>query len=298
MFLNYFSSMDNWRFFKLNGVKIGLFLTVILMSGAASAFDFTEATRKMQNDLNKGDSAAFVTHFLPQAQLHHLGDEAFETITLNDFTGVLKKFKNGEYREDFTEITVTALETGLTYVDVAFTFYINEKVAFSGVDHVVWVPDGDTYRIASLFTGTLKPQFTRATDPESLTGQLDNLMNKWHRDVAEYKLDEYFGFMTNDFIFLGTDPAERWTKEEFLGFCKPYFEKKSTWDFKTNWRNWYLNEDKTVAWFEESLDTWMEECRGSGVLVLEKGTWKIAHYNLSVLIENDKIKSFIKLRQK
>ncbi|MFD1551988.1 hypothetical protein DNU06_01190 [Putridiphycobacter roseus] len=128
--------------------------------------------------------------------------------------------------------------------------------------------------------------------------KLDEQMDKWHQDVATFQLDAYFDFMHSSFIFLGTDPSERWTKEAFYTFAKPYFDKKSTWDFKVNWRNWYFSKDGKIAWFEESLDTWMEECRGSGVLIYEDSKWQIAHYNLAVLIENDKIKDFISLRKK
>jgi hypothetical protein len=42
----------------------------------------------------------------------------------------------------------------------------------------------------------------------------------------------------------------------------------------------------------------MGSCRGSGVLVKTNGEWKIAFYNLCVLIENEKIKSFIRLKEK
>ena len=127
---------------------------------------------------------------------------------------------------------------------------------------------------------------------------INQLIDKWHKDVANYKLDEYFEFMDSSFVFLGTAPGERWTKQEFYNFCKPYFEKKSTWNFKPKNRHVYFNADKNTAWFEEDLDTWMEECRGSGVLIKNNNKWKIAHYNLTVLIENEKIKKFIKLRKK
>jgi hypothetical protein len=59
-----------------------------------------------------------------------------------------------------------------------------------------------------------------------------------------------------------------------------------------------FSKDKKIAWFDERLDTWMDECRGSGICVKEKGKWKLAYYNLTVLIENDKIKEFIELRAK
>ena len=42
----------------------------------------------------------------------------------------------------------------------------------------------------------------------------------------------------------------------------------------------------------------MRGCRGSGVLTKEKGEWKISYYNLTVLIENEKIQEFIDLRDK
>lgn len=127
---------------------------------------------------------------------------------------------------------------------------------------------------------------------------LDERMDKWHKDVAEFKLEPYFGFMTNGFVFLGTAPGERWAKADFYDFAKPYFDKKSTWDFKVIDRHWYFAADGKTAWFEENLETWMEDCRGSGVLIFENNEWKIAHYNLTVLIENEKIKEFIELRKK
>jgi hypothetical protein len=127
--------------------------------------------------------------------------------------------------------------------------------------------------------------------------RLDDKMNQWHKDVATFNLDDYFGFMHDSFIFLGTAPGERWEKDAFYEFSKPYFEKKSTWDFKVIDRYWYYSKDKKIAWFEEDLETWMEDCRGSGVLVYEQDRWQLVHYNLTVLIENEKIQDFISLRQ-
>jgi hypothetical protein len=54
--------------------------------------------------------------------------------------------------------------------------------------------------------------------------------------------------------------------------------------------------NKKMAWFDEDLDTWMRGCRGSGILVKKKGEWKLVYYNLTVLIENEKIKEFIDLK--
>jgi hypothetical protein len=40
----------------------------------------------------------------------------------------------------------------------------------------------------------------------------------------------------------------------------------------------------------------MRGCRGSGILVKKKGEWKLVYYNLTVLIENEKIEEFIELK--
>ena len=127
---------------------------------------------------------------------------------------------------------------------------------------------------------------------------IHTMMDKWHKDVSDFNLNGYFEAMDDSFIFLGTDPNERWTKTQFHTFCKPYFDKKSTWNFTSNWRNIYLSEDGKPAWLEESLDSWMDECRGSAVLIKRNNIWKIAHYNLTVLIENEKMTDFLKLRKK
>lgn len=127
--------------------------------------------------------------------------------------------------------------------------------------------------------------------------QVNMIMNKWHNDVINSDLEAYFNVTDDSFIFLGTDPKERWSKAEFYKFCKPYFDKKTTWSFTPLWRNVYFSEDGRTAWFEEQLTTWMEECRGSGVLVKKDNEWKLVHYNLTVLIENEKVKSFIELRK-
>ena len=127
---------------------------------------------------------------------------------------------------------------------------------------------------------------------------LDTLMNQWHRAAGTANFTNYFGFMSDSFVFLGTAPGERWVKKKFSSFAKPYFDKGKAWDFKAHNRNWMFSKDSTIAWFDEDLDTWMRGCRGSGILQNVDGNWKIVYYNLTVLIENEKINSFIELRDK
>ena len=127
---------------------------------------------------------------------------------------------------------------------------------------------------------------------------LDKFVDGWHLSASKANLEEYFGATNETFVFLGTAPGERWSKKEFYAFSKPYFDRGKAWDFTPSNRKWNFNADSTVAWFDEDLATWMRGCRGSGVLVKENQVWKIAFYNLSVLIENEKMNAFIELRDK
>ncbi|XOV68321.1 MAG: nuclear transport factor 2 family protein [Fluviicola sp.] len=126
--------------------------------------------------------------------------------------------------------------------------------------------------------------------------ELDQLIDNWHVAAAEGDFEGYFGVTTADFVFLGTAPEERWTQEEFMSFCKPYFDRGKAWDFKPSNRIWQFSKNGKTAWFDEDLDTWMRGCRGTGICQKVKGEWKIVYYNLHVLIENEKIDAFIELR--
>lgn len=130
----------------------------------------------------------------------------------------------------------------------------------------------------------------------SETETIDSLLDNWHKAAAEANYDNYFGLMADNFIFLGTDPTERWNKEEFSAFCKPYFDKGKAWDFRKTERHIEISKDGKTAWFDEKINTWMKDCRGSGVLIKTGKGWKLVQYNLAVLIENDKIQDFIQLR--
>lgn len=258
-----------------------------------------ERTLAFMSDLNSGDTARIKSYFLPEAHIYHVDTDTMIDLSLRDFLYSAPNFESGKFREEFYEIEVDNFENGFAFTNVRFRFFLDGEMAFSGLDHLCWVLRKGTFMIHSVHSSrtSSRPAITSSPGTDDAVTQINNLINKWHKDVATAQLEAYFDFMHESFYFLGTDPKERWSKAEFLKFCEPYFKKKETWHFIPNWRNVYFSEDGETAWFEESLDTWMEECRGSGVLMKLDGKWKIAHYNLSVLIENGKIQKFIKLRK-
>jgi len=124
---------------------------------------------------------------------------------------------------------------------------------------------------------------------------IHSLLNQWHKAAAIADEELFFGSMAKDAIYLGTDKSERWLRDELKAWSAKYFERDKAWDFKPYDRHIYFSADGKTAWFEESLETWMDVCRGSGVLEKINGVWRIKHYHLSVTIDNDLIKDFISL---
>ena len=87
-------------------------------------------------------------------------------------------------------------------------------------------------------------------------------------------------------MFLGTDKSERWTIEEFKVYAEPAFEDGHGWTYSVKERNW--EGEGNTRWFDEVLlNEKLGHCRGTGVVELIDGEWKIAHYALTMLVPND-----------
>lgn len=151
-------------------------------------------------------------------------------------------------------------------------------------------------RIILFFLLLLTLSFTLSENKE--LKKVNEVLTNWHLAATKAKFDDYFNLMSDESIFIGTAPGERWNKKEFMAFSKPYFDKGKAWDFKSLKRNIYFSKDNKTAWFDEVLDTWMKDCSGSGVLKKVKGKWKIMFYDLHVLMENEKMSEFLELRNK
>lgn len=132
---------------------------------------------------------------------------------------------------------------------------------------------------------------------ESEKNTIDKLLDDWHMAASNADFDSYFGKMTTDAVFIGTDATENWQNKAFKAFSKPYFDRGKAWSFTAVERNIYLNETKDFGWFDELLNTQMKLCRGSGVVKKENGQWKIAHYVLSIAVPNENVSELIQLKK-
>ena len=148
-------------------------------------------------------------------------------------------------------------------------------------------------KILFLFLG-LGGLLSAQTEAKTAIGEM---LDEWHLAAANADFENYFGLMTEDGVFLGTDATENWQNDEFKAFSKPYFERGKAWSFTAVERNIYLDSNGETAWFDEVLDTQMKLCRGSGVVKKVAGEWKVAHYVLSIAVPNENVKELVAIKK-
>lgn len=122
------------------------------------------------------------------------------------------------------------------------------------------------------------------------------VLDDFHRAAAHADEARYFGHFAPEAVFLGTDATERWDVAQFRAYAHPHFTSGKGWTYRATQRHITLAPDGRVAWFDETLATdSYGPCRGSGVLRIIDGQWKITQYNLSIPIPNDLAKTVAKL---
>jgi hypothetical protein len=135
-----------------------------------------------------------------------------------------------------------------------------------------------------------------ASGNDEANAAINAVLDDWHQAAAAADEERYFRHIAPDGVFLGTDATERWTKAEFQKYAHPHFAKGKAWSFKPKKRIVTVHAEGKAAWFDELLDTPnLGLARGSGVLALDGTTWKIAQYNLSVPIPNERFAEVKKL---
>lgn len=136
-------------------------------------------------------------------------------------------------------------------------------------------------------------------DEAALTG-IDATLDAFHAAAANGDKERYLGLMTENGVFLGTDEWERWPKQpDFSEYVDGRFKDGSGWSYRSVERNVDLSDDGNVAWFDEVVFSETNgRFRGTGVLVLQDGDWKIAHYAMSFLIFNENWQDVVELTKK
>jgi len=117
---------------------------------------------------------------------------------------------------------------------------------------------------------------------------IESVLNDFHDAAAKADFDRYFGHFTENAVFFGTAPGERWTVEEFKRYARSRFEAGGGWSYTMRERHIFTAPGEDTAWFDEVVESdHYGRCRGSGVLVRTGGRWRISQYNLTIPVPND-----------
>ena len=188
----------------------------------------------------------------------------------------------------------------LASVWVPYRFYTADAFSHCGTNAFTLVREpGGAWAI-------LEATYTRRTDDcppltdEPALAELDSLLDAWHLAAATADSAAFFGRMSPDGVYLGTDASERWLRDELAAWAAPFFRRDTAWAFTPRERHWQLSADGQTAWFDEHLDSWMGTVRGSGVLTQnstspaaaaagERAGWRLRHYNLALAVPNERM---------
>ncbi len=253
-------------------------------------------------------SAIDAKNFTLQTVYEKNGKVQIHNEQLIDFIEAITAPKKEKWIEDIESYDVK-IDGNFANAWCRYTFYVDTAFYHWGTDNFQLIKTNDQWKIFSIAdTRNKKESYKKnntgkfANEAKGISeknnkARIDFLLNNWHKAAAAGDETVFFESMDSSCIYLGTDKTEYWTKQEFEAWSKKFFDKDKAWDFTPYDRHIYFSADKKYAWFDELLKTWMGVCRGSGVVMLIDGEYKLLQYNLAVTISNEQIKKFVKINK-
>lgn len=185
------------------------------------------------------------------------------------------------------------IDQNLSTVWTEYTFFLGDQMSHCGVNAFQLMKTTEGWKIIQIIDTRHKDNCITAMPDHQK--EISSFIDAWHRAAAMADEDKFFGAMSTDGVFLGTDASERWLTPAMRKDMQKAFDKDVAWDFNAKNRNIAVSLDGRYAWWDEVLDTWMGPCRGSGVLEKSGQSWKIKQYNLALMVPNEKIKEVMKV---
>lgn len=242
------------------------------------------------------DTTALRACFIPAASLFTFshdsrGNPRAKGETVTDFIRGVSLIGEAPFEERLTAWHLL-VDDGIASVWAPYEYYFEGKFTHCGVNSFQLLQVQGDWKIAQLTDTRRKEDCIDRKKEEAI---IDTRMNAWHQAAAVGDEETFFGFMTPDAVYIGTDPTERWLRDELKTWSARYFARDSAWVFKPVDRHIQLSGDGTLAWIDELLDTRMGKCRSTGILQQADGRWQLAYYHLSIAVPNDKVDKYLLL---
>ncbi|MFK7949032.1 MAG: nuclear transport factor 2 family protein [Saprospiraceae bacterium] len=245
-----------------------------------------------ETDSTKIRAVVYPNATLKTISTNKKGKSKINTGSMEQFIASVGSEHDGVYDEKIWSYDIK-VDGNMATAWTEYTFYVDKKLLHCGVNAFELFKSDEGWKIIGI-TDTRRKNNCKAEPIYAI----DEMMNNWHRAATVADEDVFFGSMTEDCIYIGTDKTERWLRDELKAWSAKYFKRDQAWDFKTIERQIHVSDDDNLAWFNETLDTWMGVCRSSGVVALVNGEWKLKHYHLSITVPNDVVKDFLELVEK
>ena len=146
---------------------------------------------------------------------------------------------------------------------------------------------GSLLLVAVLYGVSTQGNYVQASD--SLKTAIGATIDNMHLAASKGDKAAYLGAFTENAVFMGTDDWERWSRpEQFDQYVSEHFKDGQGWSYRSLERHINLAADGNTAWFDEIIfsDKW-GKFRGTGVLLMVDGKWRIAHYSMAFLVPNE-----------
>jgi hypothetical protein len=246
--------------------------------------------------LHRGDSVQMEEIMTSTASMRTLTAKGIQNTPLETFLMAIARPRPNKWEEKLWSYQIN-IDGDMATAWTDYTFYLDSVQSHCGVNQFLLIKSPEKgWQIQDVIDTRRKEGCLEESREDVAKKKIDKLMDEWHLAAAEADADAFYGKMTEDGIYIGTDISERWLRDELRSWAKSAFDKAPAWDFKAKDRTIYLDpNDPTIAWLEESLDTWMGPCRGSAVLKETAEGWRIKHYHLAVAVPNDAIDQYLKI---
>ena len=110
-----------------------------------------------------------------------------------------------------------------------YTFYLGEKLLHCGVNAFQLFKSDEGWKVIHI-TDTRSREGCQA-EAQDEAQVVNDFIDAWHKAAATADEDTFFGSMTADGIYIGTDASERWLRDDMREWSKKYFERESAWAF-------------------------------------------------------------------
>jgi len=249
------------------------------------------------NGMREADSAKVRATFHPDMRLQttYINEEGQPQIVTGDIERFVQSVGSSEPGTLIEKIWGydVQIEQNLASVWTPYSFFVGDKLSHCGVNTFQMFDGPDGWQIIQI--ADTREREGCQSEPNELEQELDAMITAWHQAATDADADAFFGAMSEDGVYIGTDKSERWLRDELRKWAKDAFDRDTAWEFKAIDRVITIAPDQRHAWWDETLNTWMGVCRSTGILKHTPQGWKITHYQLSVTVPNEKIEDFKEL---